>query len=243
MGTVRDLLHQSALLVGLRAAGEVLDATLAQDCLTVLNQMIDAWALEELLVYFLDRQVLTMTVLKQQYTLGPGGDLPIVRPVRIEAANWRDEAQVPALELPLGRLQRQQYHNLRVRELTSALPTRFYYEPGWPLGVLFLHPSPTQSKKIVLWVWHPWSVSSVDQLDDVLSLPPGYERLLVHALAVDLGQQPGARLTPQTVKIAMEARQLVESLNASIPVLQMPHGLFGRKVGSYSYYDHISQPE
>src|SRR5262252_7106585 len=120
MTTVRDILHQSALLVGMRAAGEVLDATMAQDFLTILNQLVDAWALEELLVYFLDRQVFTMTVLKQQYTLGPGGDVPIMRPVRIEAVNWRDESQVPALELPLGKLQRQQYHNLRVRELTSA---------------------------------------------------------------------------------------------------------------------------
>ncbi len=243
MGTVLDLLKQSTMLVGLRASGEELDAELAQDCLTVLNQLIDSWALEALLVYTLNRHVMPLVASQQTYTIGPGGNLDIPRPVRIDDVNWRDESQAPALELSLTQLTRQAYHGLWTRELTSSRPTSFYYEPSSPLGTLFLHPSPTLAKKVVVWVWKPWVSTDVDQLTDELAFPPGYQRFVVHALAVDLGQQPGARLSPQTIRIAADTRALIEDINTSTPVLGMPAGLFGRRHRtSGSYYDHISTP-
>lgn len=242
MTTVLDILHRATMLTGMRASGEELDAFLTEDCLAALNMLVDGWALEELLVYTMQRYVIPVLLTRQTYTIGPGGDLSIPRPVRLEEVKWRDESQVPALEHTLRPMTAQQYHGLWTPELTSSLPLSFYYEPTYPVGTLFVHPAPTSATKLVVWVWQPWVTMSVDQLVDPIAFPPGYERFLVHQLAVELGQQPGARLTPQTIKIAAESKMQIEIQNNKTPVLQVPVGLFKRRMGSYSYYEHVSNP-
>jgi len=216
----------------MRASGETVDAALAQDALTVLNQLIASWDLDSLLVYQIDRQVFTLTANVQSYTVGVGGDFNLTRPVRLEAVNWRDEAQTPALELPLDRMSDAQYQDLRVRSVTASLPTTFYYDQAFPLASIFFWPLPTQTKKVVLFPWLPWSSSNV--LTTVVAFPPGYERMLVANLAVELSQQQGARLTQQTATIAEDSKALIASLNAEPPV--MASGLpFGRGGGGFNY--------
>jgi hypothetical protein len=244
MTTVLDILHRATMLTGMRASGEELDAFLTQDCLDALNMLVDGWALEELLVYTMTKHVIPGPLTTQTYTIGPGGNLNIPRPVRLEEVKWRDASQVPALEHSLRPMTAQQYHGLWTPELTSTLPLSYYYEPTSPLGTLFVHPKPAAVAPLalVVWVWNPWVTTSVDQLTDPITFPPGYERFLVHQLAVELGQQPGARLTPQTIKIAAESKLQIEQQNNKTPVLQLPVGLFRRRQGSYSYYEHVSNP-
>jgi hypothetical protein len=224
MTTILDLLNQSLLLCGMRASGETVDAALAQDSLHTLHQMMSAWKLDALLVYQIDRVVVAMST-SQTYTVGVGGTINIARPVRLDRVNWRDESQTPALELPLPAMADADYQALRVRETSASMPTQFYYDQAYPLGTLFLWPRPTQTKQLVLFPWHPWDATMV--LSDTVMLPPGYERLLVFALAVELSAQPGARLSPVALKIAEDARRLIENSNAEIPRLSLPHALYG----------------
>lgn len=217
MGTVRDLIHQSAMLAGMRASGEVLDATTAQDVLTVLNQLIDSWNLASLMIYQIERVIVPMVASQQTYTVGPGGQFNMVRPVTLHSVSWRDEAVFPPLELPLHEMEQWEYEGLRVRETPSSMPTRFYYDEAFPLARLFVYPKPSMTKQLVLYPWHLWN--SQNTLDTVVSYPPGYERMLVHNLAVELGQQPGARLTPATIQIALDSKALVESQNVQVPIL------------------------
>src|SRR5690349_24291155 len=104
MSSALDIINQATMLTGMRASGEVLDADLAKDCLTILNQLIDSWALEKLIVYTTTRVVVPLVVSQQTYTIGPGGAINTVRPVRIDDVNWRDESQVPPLELPVHKM-------------------------------------------------------------------------------------------------------------------------------------------
>jgi hypothetical protein len=233
MSSILDLLHQSLLLCGMRASGETVDADLAQDALTILHQLIESWTLESLLVYQIQRQVFPLTT-AQTYTVGPGGDFSMPRPVTIHAANWRDEAMTPALELPLHAMQDQEYQNLAVRELAATMPVKFYYDQAWPLGVLFLWPKPLLTKQIVLFLWHPWDTSMV--LADTVAFPPGYERMVVYNLAVELSAQPGARVSERTANIAAHSKAMIEQFNARVPILSVPAGLMGR----YAAYNPLT---
>jgi hypothetical protein len=208
----------------MRASGETVEAALAQDALTVLHQMISGWNLDSLLIYQIDRVVVEMTT-SQTYTVGVGGTINIPRPVRLDRVNWRDESQTPALELPLYAMPDADYQALRVRETSASMPTKFYYDRAYALGTLFLWPRPTQTKQLVLFPWHPWDATM--GLSATVTLPPGYERLLVFSLAVELSAQPGARLSPVALKIADDARRLIENSNAEIPVLSLPNALYG----------------
>jgi hypothetical protein len=224
MSTILQLLNQALMLCGMRASGETVDAALAQDALDTLHQMIAAWNLDSLLVYQIVRQVVPMTT-SQTYTVGVGGTINLPRPVRIDAINWRDEAQTPALELPLHKMEQQEYQAQRVRETAASMPTAFYYDPAYPLGTLFLWPRPMETKKLVLFVWKTFDASMV--LSDTVVMPPGYERMLVYNLAVELSAQPGARLSPVALRLAEQSKTAIEVINARIPILSVPSGLFG----------------
>jgi hypothetical protein len=182
-------------------------------------------------VYQMQRAVFPLTT-AQTYTVGPGGVLNIPRPVRIESVNWRDESQTPALELPLHRMMDQEYQALAVRELSATMPTKFYYDQAFPLGTLFLWPRPTMTKHVVLFLWQPWN--STMALADTVMWPPGYERMLVYNLAVELSAQPGARISERTASIAAQSKAMIEQFNVRVPILQVPAGLFSR-YGGYNY--------
>jgi hypothetical protein len=221
MATCRDLLNQALTLCGMRAAGETVDAFLAADSLFVLQQMVSAWNLDRLLVYHLDRVVVAMST-SQTYTVGVGGTINIPRPVRLDAVNWRDESQTPALELPLQPLPMQEYEALRVRETPASRPTQFYYDRAYPLATLFLWPRPTETKQLVLFPWKQFDATM--GLSETVAFPPGYERMLVYNLALELSAQPGARLSPVVVKLAEESKRSIENLNAEPPILSVNWG-------------------
>lgn len=224
MATWLDLLNQSLILCSMRASGEAVDAALIQDTLATARQMLSAWQLDSLLVYQIARQVVTITT-SQTYTVGVGGTINIPRPVRLYAVNWRDESQTPALELPLDPLGDQAYQDLRVRETVASMPTRFYYDHAYPLATLFLWPKPTLTKKLVLFPWK--QVDANIALSDTVTLPPGYERMIVYNLALELSAQPGAKLSPVAVKLAEESKARIAAMNAAPPILSLPPGLFG----------------
>jgi hypothetical protein len=205
----------------MRAAGETVDAFLAADSLLVLQQMVSAWNLDRLLVYHLDRVVVAMST-SQTYTVGVGGAINIARPVRLDAVNWRDESQTPALELPLQPLPTQAYEDLRARETAASMPTQFYYDRAYPLATLFLWPRPTETKQLVLFPWKQFDATM--GLSETVTFPPGYERMLVYNLALELSAQPGARLSPVAVKLAEESKRGIEILNAEPPILSVNWG-------------------
>jgi hypothetical protein len=240
MALVSDLINQSLLLAGMRASGETPEAALSQDALTVLNQMISGWNNESLLIYAITRTVVTMTASKQTYTVGAGGDVNIQRAPQIEAINWRDETQSPPLELPLAAMEDAEYQNLRLRDLTASMPTKFFYDRSFPLSTLFLWPTPTVARKLVLFVWTPWSYTY--GLTDTISFPPGYERMLVYNLAVELSAQPSARITPATAALAEESKMRIQALNAVAPIMQVDGALLSgtRRAGAYNYVNDES---
>lgn len=232
MGTVLDILNQAALLCSMRASGEIMDAALGQDLLIVLNQLIDSWNIESLMIYQIDRQVFPLQHHVQTYSVGPGGDYNMVRPVRLDDVNWLDDSQFYPLELPLHAMSEDEYHNLAVRSVPSVMPTQFYYDQAYPLATLFFWPLPTVTRKVVLFAWHPWDRNNV--LTTQIAMPPGYERMLVSNLAVEFSQQPGARLSPQTLQIAQESKAMVQSQNVDVGVLTVDFPM-GRPRAGFNY--------
>ena len=53
----------------------------------VLNQMLDAWQIDRLLVFTIAIQDFPFVSTKQTYTMGSGGDFNVPRPARIERAS------------------------------------------------------------------------------------------------------------------------------------------------------------
>lgn len=221
--TVRDLIQVAFLKLGILAEGEPLSAAQAAQGLRCLNSLLDAWALERLLVYVIDRQTFATVAGTQAYTLGPGGvwnTTPLYgagtpRPVAIQSAWWQDTY---GNELPLDVLDDQAYQSLTVRTLASMQALALKYDADFPLGKVFLWPKPSSVATIVLYLWRPWNAAQT--LDTALSFPPGYQRLLEFNLAVELSSEYPGTLRPELAVLASEAKAKVQVPNLRIARLR-----------------------
>lgn len=70
-----DIISRAMKDIGALAAGEVPTADEAQDCLDVLNDMVDQWSNENLMVFYKTEIVFPCVQNQVQYTLGPSGNV------------------------------------------------------------------------------------------------------------------------------------------------------------------------
>src|SRR5262245_39397408 len=146
--TGQDLIASSLRLIGALASGETPPAGEAADAVVILNQMLDAWSANELMVFTLSRQVFTLQAGKQTYTMGPGGDFNAPRPARIQYWSIISN-QSPAQPLELAAnsefLTDPEWQAVRVKNITSPLPRKLYDDGGFPLRSLSFWPVPDNS--------------------------------------------------------------------------------------------------
>ena len=69
------------------ASGETPTSAEAQDSLSLLNQMMDSWSAERLMVFTINIQQFVLIPGQQTYTLGTGGDFNYPRPAQIDRAS------------------------------------------------------------------------------------------------------------------------------------------------------------
>lgn len=75
MTTPQDIITRAMKDIGAIAAGEVPTADEAQDGLDLLNDMIDQWSNESMMVFYRTEIVFNTVQNTVQYTLGPGGSV------------------------------------------------------------------------------------------------------------------------------------------------------------------------
>src|SRR5258708_1640886 len=133
-------------MIGALASGETAIAAESADALVILNQMMDAWSADRLTVFTLSRQVFTLQAGKQAYTMGSGGDFNVPRPARIQYASIISN-QNPAqpLELEMDMLTDAEWQEVRVKNITSSLPRRFFDDRGFPVSIMDFFATPGNS--------------------------------------------------------------------------------------------------
>lgn len=226
MTTVRTLITQALKDLGAIAVGETPTADEANDALETLNQMVSTWSTESLIVYAKSQQIFTYPTTGQpSYTIGPTGDFVSTRPIRIDAAYNRD-ANNNDYQLYVAR-DFTDYSNLITKYVTANLVTIVYYDPTFPNGTIYNWPTPnSQSYRLVIWTWT--SVTEFASLDDVIALPPGYERALRSNLAVELSPRYGREVMPALANTAVESKAQIKRTNTTIPTMSFELGIGSR---------------
>ena len=214
MGTVNaDIIEPALRDLGVLQAGEAATAADSADALVALNNLLDQWALEPLTVYTWTRTVKAITASDGEYSIGSGGDVNIARPARIDRVTLIDTAQDPDHESPLARLTEREYQNIPQKAQESEQPDSFYYNPTYPTGTLYLFPVPSGSD-LSFAVYVQTAVPQFSTAQESVSLPPGYERMLVKNLALELAPSYGVRsLNPLLVAQAADAKAAVKRAN------------------------------
>jgi len=235
--TCLDLIGASLKRIGVLQAGEPVSAEDAADGLLRLNDLVDSFAAERLVIYAVARTLWTIVSGTATYTVGTGGNVELVRPQYIDAIKFVDTTGSPDLEMELeGPLTEAAYRGISLKGLTATYPTAAYYEPTFPLGLITLYPAPTSTTlQGVLYAGQ--AVSEFASQFTAIALPPGYKLMLRENLAAALWPEwfAGQPLPPELRAEAIRTKQLIKTTNVRLADLSSdPGALIGWQGAGYS---------
>lgn len=216
-----DVISSALRLIGVLASGETADAATANDSLMVLQAMWDSWNAEKLMIFTIPRNVYSLTVGQQAYTIGidPTGlttaNFSVPRPPAIDRMGIinLNNAEQP-LELPLQYLTVAQWQEIPVKNIESALPQYCWDDNGYPFRTWNFWPIPNVNVQIAVYPWA--ALTTPGALTTQMLFPPGYLQAFRYNLAVLLAAEfppVDAQVLQTVMAIALQSKGVVKSLN------------------------------
>ncbi len=243
MPTVRAIAADALMEIGALGQNETMSAADAMLALTRIQSMIDGWAADRLTLSVQAAITISWPASTSTRTIGPGGDISAQRPVWINTMNFVVPGSSPAVETPMAQLDEDQYAQLTIKALQSALPQQFFYQTSidTAVGTLFIWPQPTQT--IELRLYAPQAVGVPATLDSILTGPPGYQQAFMYQLALRLCTPFAKQVPPLLPQMAAEAYALMKRQNVSPGLLGCDPALIPHGSGGYNILsDSISAP-
>jgi hypothetical protein len=234
-----DLARKALRTCGAVGQGVSMSAADLDLAFMAANDMIDAWAAQRLTIF----QVLlkTFPLVANQgsptnpYTVGIGGDFNIARPTFINGATMQVLTTNPPFKISLTPLEDDEYANLTIPNLGSALSESFYYNGKFDtsgvsagLGEFFLFPVPNGQQPVELVLQIPTAMGGfADKTTTLYQFPQGYAEALRYQLAKRLAIEFGKTLSPENQQLAIDTFAVIQRPNASIPSLRCDFGVPG----------------
>ena len=220
--TAGEQINRALRLLGVLAEGETPSASVSQDCLMALNQMIESWNTERLSVFSTQDQVYLWPTSTITRSLGPTGDFVGNRPILIDDATYfRDPSTNVSFGIKL--INQQQYDGIAVKTVTSTYPQVMWVNMTYPNIEMTIYPMPTR-----LLEWHFVSVEELTQpanLSTQILFPPGYLRAFAYNLAMEIAPEYGVEPSAQVKRIAMTSKRNLKRINNPDDVMSMPYAI------------------
>jgi len=222
-----DQINRALRLLGVLAEGETTSASVMQDSLMAMNQMIDSWNTERLSVFSTIDQIVEWPVGSINATLGPSGSLvrlngTAVRPILVDDATYFRDPQTN-VSYGIKLINQQQYNGIAVKTVTSTYPQVMFVNMTYPDIDIFIYPRPTR-----LLEFHFISVQELAEpatLATTLAFPPGYLRAFTYNLAMEIAPEFGVEPSPQVMRIAMTSKRNLKRINNPDDVMSMPYAI------------------
>lgn len=199
------------------------------DGLTFLNNMLDSWSTQRILIPYTSLTTYALTAATAAYPIGPTAASPfnVPRPIRIDAAGIVQAASGVYYRTPLKIVSQKEYAEILDKTTTADIPEILYYSPSFGNGTVTVWPIPNVSTSTLLelsaWAALPAFPDSVSPGTDV-PIAPGYARAIIYNLAVEMEpSMEGATLDAADAKTAAESKQYIMELNSEM-VPQVPDG-------------------
>ena len=220
--TAGDQINRALRLLGVLAEGETTSASVMQDSLMALNQMIDSWQTERLAVFSTQDQIFTWPASEITRTLGPSGNFIGLRPVLLDDSTYYRD---PGTNVSFGIkfINQQQYNGIAVKTVTSTYPQVIFVNMTFPDIEMYIYPRPTRDLE-----WHFISVEELTQpatLATTLHFPPGYLRAFRYNLACEMAPEFGVEPSPQVSRLAMASKRNLKRINNPDDIMSMPYSI------------------
>jgi hypothetical protein len=234
MALVRVIIQDALTEIGAYQTGESVTAADAAVGLQRFQMQIDAWAADELTLFLTPRVAFTIPGGTNTLTIGEdvAADINVVRPTFIQGINYINPGSSPEVEVPMGRMDYDQYMAQSIKELESTLPQQFFFNNGVPLGELFFWPTPTADVDCALYYPHGVGIPAT-LFTDVLG-PAGYQEAFMYQLALRLCRPFGKPITPDLLEMANSAYARMKRPNTQPGLLGVDQALVPSGGGAYN---------
>lgn len=226
MATAGDQINGALRLLGILAEGETPSAATSQDALSALNQMIDSWNTERLMIYNTQDQVYLWQPGLLTQTLGPTGDFVGNRPVLLDDSTYfKDPSN--GISFGIKMINQQQYDGIAVKTVTSTYPQVMWVNMEHPNITMTVYPKPTKVLE-----WHFISVDELRQpatLATEIYFPPGYLRAFKYNLACEIAPEFGVEPSPTVSRIAMASKRDLKRINNPDDIMSLPYSIVGTR--------------
>lgn len=207
MTTALDLITRALRQANILGEGQVPSGDQANDALGVLNDMLDSWNTDSLVLYQTTNDVVATVPGQAVYTVGTGGDFNIDRPGQINSAY----VEYQGVSYQVYEINQDEYNLLTLKSMTQVFPRFFLYLNTFPLGTLTLWPTPTTNSTFTLSVDRV--LANIPSTGTTVVLPPGYAKAIRSNLALELCVEYGKEPAPTLVKLAKDAKADVKRAN------------------------------
>lgn len=226
MTTAGDQINAALRLLGVLAEGETTSPSVSQDSLAAMNQMIDSWSTERLMIYNTIDQMFTWPSGFIERTLGPTGDFVGLRPVLLDDSTYYRD---PGTNVSFGIkfINQQQYNGIAVKTVTSTYPQVIFVNMTHPDITMTVYPQPTRDLE-----WHFISVQELAQpatLATDIYMPPGYLRAFKYNLACEIAPEFGVEPSPTVSRLAMTSKRNLKRINNPDDIMSLPYSLIATR--------------
>jgi hypothetical protein len=217
MTTALGIITSAMRKAGVLVKGEVPVADEASDALVMLNDLLASISNDANAVYARTTESFTLSGGVGSYTIGSGATFNTARPVRIVASYVR----TGTIDYPLSVVSDQQYATIPIKNI-GGIPEFLNYSNGFPQATINLYPFPSTAYQLFIVSEKPLTSFA---LSDTVSLPPGWRRMLINNLAVELAPEYGQPVSPDLAKLAADSKAEIRAAIMVAKPMQWTSGL------------------
>lgn len=238
--TAQVMIKAAMQELGILAGGEQPSLDDAAWVLQKLQRLIDKYNAREVMVYNVNFTVFTLPANASPVTIGPGAMFDVnQRPIDILSIGVILTGG-QGVELQLNNRDQDWWAANTIKNLTSSLPTDYYYSPDWGTGNIYFWPISTASYQVRLQT--RLVLSEITTYNAAFTMPPGYWDLIVFDLADSIGPSFERPATPDLLRKRTEALKAVQVNNISSPRLSSDspsQGVSGQGRPDYNFLDGL----
>lgn len=217
MTTALSIIKSAMRKGGILVKSETPDADEANDALESLNDLLASLSNDSMLAT--SRVLESFPILSgvSNYTMGSGGDFNTQRPIKLISAYVR----VGTIDYMLDIVTDENYASIPLKS-TGSIPQHINYTNAYPLSTIRLFPMPASGYTLFLLSEKELSSFTLNQTVD---LPPGWKRMLVYNLAVELCAEYGQSVPAEVEMIARESKAAIRQAIMTARPMQWENGL------------------
>lgn len=211
-----SLTYDAYRALGVLRSGQTASPEMLEDGFTHLNDLIDSWNTERLIIYSIRRDVYALPAGATSFVLGPQ-----------EESGTRPKIEGISM-LPSGQTQE---HGLRLLTLDEYRSGHYgwYSDNAYPDALATFFPPAQAGQQLVIYSWQ--RLSGFADQETLYSFPPGYVQAMRWNLAVQLA--PAARIYAKIPDVlydgitenATQSKFVIKRLNAPELLMRCDPGL------------------